>query len=273
MANIWKKPCNHKGCPEIIEHGQRFCEQHRKRSQAIAARINRRENSIEQGFYNSIEWRTLSKRLRSEEPFCRSCILRGRHTFANVSDHIIPLKLAWDMRFDRHNIQSLCHQCHNSKRAMEGEMFNDKVISFPVTLVCGAPCSGKSTYVTERWHRGHAVVDVDAIFQAVSGCQYHENPETLLPVVLDARNAVLARLCLMASDRPTTWIIACAPTRKERDVYRGIFPDLRVHVMPTPKEECIQRAYERTKNSTGGMISYANYRELILDWFRDYEEE
>jgi predicted kinase len=64
-----------------------------------------------------------------------------------------------------------------------------------VTIVVGPPGAGKSTWVRKRCRPGDLVVDVDALFEALS-MQPEKSPgmEDLLPFVLAARDAVLERL-------------------------------------------------------------------------------
>ena len=65
-------------------------------------------------FYRSKEWRTLRLWIIQNEPLCRSCSRP-----AEMVDHITPIQEG-GARLDPENLQPLCHSCHNSKRAREG---------------------------------------------------------------------------------------------------------------------------------------------------------
>lgn len=55
----------------------------------------------------------------------------------------------------------------------------------------------------KRW--GDLVLDVDALFVALSGLDWYEKPSGLLPFVLDARDAVIERLARQQDTR--AWVI------------------------------------------------------------------
>lgn len=66
-------------------------------------------------FYNSKPWRTLSKRVLNENYYvCRAC---GGD--ATLADHIVPIRVDWERRLDKNNIQPLCDSCHTIKTKNE----------------------------------------------------------------------------------------------------------------------------------------------------------
>lgn len=73
------------------------------------------------------------------------------------------------------------------------------------TIVVGAPCSGKSTYVREQVAFGDVVYDYDAVHQALSGQSSHRHSDKVKPYVLAARDAVWDRL--EADAGQSAWII------------------------------------------------------------------
>lgn len=108
----------------------------------------------------------------------------------------------------------------------------------PVTLVCGPPCSGKSTYVAERMRPGDLVVDVDLLYQAIGVPGLHAEHELRLwPFAMAARDALLARLG-EPNDLVRAWVISSAPRRAER----ANPPGACVVVLAVPEEECVRRA-------------------------------
>lgn len=270
MADSWKKPCTWRGCPELVSRGQRLCEKHRKLYQKKQAQENRKSNPEEQRFYNSPEWERLTRAHRASEPFCRECAKRGKQTFGEVTDHIIPLKVAWAMRLDSLNLQTMCHPCHNRKRALEAKMARSTEIpALPCTLVCGPPASGKTTYVQKRAQRGDIILDLDLIFSALTGLPVHDKPEALLGIALEARNAALMRVALMGADRPRTWIIATAPSRSDRQVYKNLFKGLKVVILDTPAVVCMERIAKDPVRTN----QWAQFKEIVEEWFDNFEGE
>jgi hypothetical protein len=67
-------------------------------------------------FYKSVEWKRLRYDvLAANDGRCELCGA-GKHHGATLSvDHIKPLRLHWDRRLDRSNLQVLCGSCNQGK--------------------------------------------------------------------------------------------------------------------------------------------------------------
>ena len=127
MAMNWEKGCAWRsGCSKVVPLKQRYCEEHEKIRARERTKANREKNPLEQAFYNSKEWRWLSRNIRSTQQFCEGCKRQGLAKFGDLVDHIVPLKLAWPLRLEPSNLQVLCHQCHNKKRDLEGRFYMKK---------------------------------------------------------------------------------------------------------------------------------------------------
>lgn len=109
----------------------------------------------------------------------------------------------------------------------------------PLTIVCGPPASGKSTYVAERIGSNDLLIDLDDILQALTGVPGHAAPRWALPAALDQRNKMLAAL---ADDRAhdRAWFIVGAPREAERRHWAKML-DGEVVVLATPAEVCVGR--------------------------------
>jgi 5-methylcytosine-specific restriction enzyme A len=71
-------------------------------------------------WYNREVWRRRSRRQRWEQPLCAMCLALGRLTPATVADHIEPHRGDWNS-FLTAPLQSLCFDCHNSKKKSDEE--------------------------------------------------------------------------------------------------------------------------------------------------------
>lgn len=135
--------------------------------------------------YNSKEWKDLRQSLIIQRGAkCERCgkdctfapyELIGHHkkelTPANVNDAMIAL--------NPDNIEIICTDCHNKEHHRFGYQHNHNVY-----LIYGAPCSGKSTLVRQMMHRGDMVVNMDMLYQAISGCVMYDKPDNLKGNVL-----------------------------------------------------------------------------------------
>jgi 5-methylcytosine-specific restriction endonuclease McrA len=73
-------------------------------------------------FYQTQQWRRLSKRVAIEEPLCRLCLEDGNTVAGQCTDHIVPRRLRPDLSLERTNLQRLCNRCHAIKSAKEGKI-------------------------------------------------------------------------------------------------------------------------------------------------------
>jgi|TARA_Y100000310_G_scaffold328330_1_gene396307 5-methylcytosine-specific restriction endonuclease McrA len=67
-----------------------------------------------QSFYNSTKWRKYSHDIRRKEPLCRMCKEEGKTVLATMVDHIQSINNGGS-KWDRANLQPLCHKHHSSK--------------------------------------------------------------------------------------------------------------------------------------------------------------
>lgn len=222
-------------------------------------------------FYKSGEWEGLLQVLKLErvndrgEIICAHCgkpITKaydciGHHTIylteANVNDRSISLNP--DL------IQLVHHRCHNKIH----DKFGYKVRQ--VFVVYGPPLSGKTSYVDSVREDGDLIVDVDSLWESVSGCRRYVKPGRLTDIVV-GRNGLRDCLIDMVKMRRGKWnnayVIGGYPFAAERERLltnlgaREVFID-------TPKKECVERLLccedARDKNE---------WMKYINDWFEKY---
>lgn len=84
--------------------------------------FKRKDGNDMQPFYNSENWRKVS-RLRLSSPdtcLCEVCQHIGKTKFADVTDHLIPIRdEVGGSLFDERNHMSMCHNHHNRKSGKE----------------------------------------------------------------------------------------------------------------------------------------------------------
>lgn len=185
------------------------------------------------------------------EPRCRHCRERGRLTPATVPDHIIPL--AFGGTDDDDNIQCLCDPCHLIKTAAEGAQSSGasnhpewlQPSAIPLTIVCGPPCSGKTTFVQTHAHQHDRVICLDTILAGIKPGYLHWSgmlDRELLNKAVRIRNAELGRLARASSGR--AWFIVAAPSYSERDWWAAQLGG-EVLLLNPGAAECKRRALTR----------------------------
>ena len=111
-----KKPCAFHFCKELVEAGQRFCEEHRKAQQR--KQDSARPTAAQRGYGS--RWSRYRAIYLRDSPLCVECKKSGRIEPATVVDHIEPADGPDDPKFwDKENHQSLCASCHSRKTARE----------------------------------------------------------------------------------------------------------------------------------------------------------
>lgn len=210
------------------------------------------------------------RRLRNH-PLCAECYKRGRVTETEEIDHIIPLAFGGTDTED--NVQGLCVPCHTFKSAVESTSTEGAAnhphwltpSAIPMTIVCGPPCSGKSTYVSEHADIADVVIDLDSILQRIEPSYIHWNgmvTSFLLNSGIRARNAMLG--ALSKATRGRAWFIVSAPSSSEREWWRKkIHADI---VLLNPGiDECKRRAEMRgTPRAIDGIVEWD--RKSKLPW-------
>ena len=168
-------------------------------------------------------------------------------TEENVNDY--------DISLNPDNIMLVHHKCHN--------IIHDK-LSYrgrKVYMVYGAPLAGKETYVNGVKCDGDLIVNIDSIWQCVSGG--NGKPNRLKSIVFGIRDYMLDSIKYRRGKWNNAYIIGGYPLISERERLckelgaEEIFID-------TPKEECLRRletCEDRDKEE---------YTKYILGWFDTY---
>lgn len=213
----------------------------------------------------------LRKRRLEREPLCRHCKERGFVTEAVTPDHIIPLKEGGTEA--ESNIQCLCAPCHAIKTASEAADGNGsanhpewlKPSTIPLTIVCGPPCAGKSTYVEQHARPGDVIIDLDDIAKRIDPeyQQWAEKKPGQLSKAIRARNSLLGSLSKRTSAK-AAWFIIAAATVAERKWWHAKLGGEVVFLDPG-SAECKRRALARgTPQAAEGIDKW--YRKARQPW-------
>ena len=212
-----------------------------------------RGTSTERGYGGS--WPRMRQLMLHRQPLCVKCGAPGTDV-----DHIIPKRLGG--QDIESNLQVLCKSCHSKKTANE-----DALPTVPTEIVVGPKGSGRRAYVDKHRKNGDLIVDLDALYQAVSGGT--DKPKELLPYVIACQKAIYNRLCRPWKRYPQTrkaWIITAEPKRDKRTQLATEL-NASVTVLETSVSDC---SYNLQQQGYDG----GRYRELVAKaekWWKDYE--
>ena len=229
-------------------------------------------------FYAGDDWsackaQVLKERIKGGAVYCEHCgeiILKDfnprarNNAGAMVFHHKRPLLTVADannaaISIAPKSIAILHWQCHN---VVHGRFSGQNTQpEQKVYLITGAPCSGKTTFARERMQAGDVIVDIDDIWQQVSGQPRYTKPNSLKPLVFATRDTQEDKVRTRAGTWRNAFVIKSLPFPMDR---RREAEKLGAEVITieTPKEECLERLH---KNPNGRDV--AEYERFINNYF------
>jgi AAA domain len=228
------------------------------------------------------DWQQARKLHLAEHP---ACTVPGCGLPATDVDHVLSIQDRPELRLDPSNFRSMCHAHHAQRTAREqgfartGEANSSKAPQrgkrhpewlrpsvVPLTLVCGAPGSGKSTYVERRRGPRDMVLDLDVIVATLSGQPLYTSQRQWADQALWWRNSRLGLLGYVHSRWPRAWLILSEPWDKWRQWWVDKM-QARVVVLETAADVCIDRVMADDRRSA---YAKQQHRELIGWWWATY---
>lgn len=167
-------------------------------------------------------------------------------TNENVNDYNISL--------NPENIMIVHHKCHNE--------IHERFGTFPsrhIYLVYGAPCSGKSEYVSSVAGRHDIVVDMDSIFECISNNDRYDKPDSIKSVAFGVRDSLLDSIKVRRGRWVNAYIVGGYPMASERERMSAIYGVEEIFI-DVDKEECLLRCVDRPKE----------WIEYVEAWFERY---
>ena len=220
-------------------------------------------------FYQSKEWHNLLITLKMErlnengeiiceycgKPITRAYDIIGHHktelTDENVNDFNVSLNPT--------NISFVHHRCHNYIHNKLGYAVRN------VYLVYGPPLAGKRTWVKDNMSEGDLIIDMDNIWECISGLGRYVKPKRLNAVAFLVRDALLDAVKYRRGKWQNAYVVGGYPLQSERE---RLCKDLcaREIYIEADQEDCKKRI------GAQGMPDEIDkaYEEYIDEWFERY---
>lgn len=223
-------------------------------------------------FYKSDEWYKLLQVIKSERIapdgliYCEHCgkpIVRaydciGHHKIELTEENVNDAEIA----LNPENVILVHHKCHNKIHNKLGKLYAREYRR--VYLVYGSPLSGKSTWVRDSMNEGDLIVDMDSIWQCVSGCSRYDKPDRLRSIVFGVRDYLLESIRLRRGKWQNAYVIGGYPLISERErLAREL--DAELVFIDTSMDECI----ERLENCDDGR-NKEEWKKYIIEWWNRY---
>lgn len=219
-------------------------------------------------FYRSKEWVMLRLALMQERLtedgnlICAYCGKPIINKYDCIGHHKIPLternyKDA-EISLNPNNIDLVHHVCHNKIHDKLGSSKQE------VYLVYGPPLAGKNTWVSEVAEHGDLIVDMDNIWQMISGCNRYVKPQRLTDNVFGIRDALLEQVKTRRGSWKNAYVIGGYPLIGERERICRMLGAKEIFI-ECSIDECLDRL---SKHSDGRNV--AEWVKYILDWWEKY---
>lgn len=257
-------------CGKRIAAGQSCpcCTAPRKR-----AHDANRPNARQRGY--DTKWEKERKAYLAANPWCCKCAAHGIRTKATVVNHIIPHRMDLRLFWNRRNWEPVCAPCHNGATQSEEKRQGGgrwgysiphgvKPSGIPVTIVCGPPAAGKSTYVRTHAAPDDTVIDFDLIRKQVGGEKWDLRQE-----INDRAFAIRDQLIRSLHDKTAgrAWLIVMAPTKAERAAWRSALGNVTEVMIAPPKETCFAQMRKEPDRRAS-----ANRQRIAIDrWFNAFD--
>lgn len=220
-------------------------------------------------FYRSEQWENLLKVLKNERvnsegyvicEYCGKPIVRA---YDCIGHHVIHLTeenyTDFNISLNPVNIQLVHHKCHNIIHDRLGMNTQRQVF-----LVYGSPLSGKSTWVKDNMTEGDLVIDIDSIWECVSGCDRYIKPNRLKSVVFAVRDNLLESVKYRRGKWLNAYVIGGYPFQGERERLIDMLGAREVFIN-TDKETCLNRLSACEDRDS------KDWEKYITDWWLQYQ--
>lgn len=218
-------------------------------------------------FYRSKEWCLLIQHIKHDRlngeglnicEYCGKPIIKEYDCIAHHKIYLTEDNVNdYETSLNPNNIMLVHHKCHN--------IIHDK-LSYrgrKVYMVYGAPMAGKTTYVNSVKSDGDLIIDMDNIWQCVSGCDRYIKPGRLKSVVFGVRDYLIDCIKYRRGKWNNAYIIGGYPLISDRERLckelgaEDIFIDTSLNECLKRLEACEDRNFDE----------WATY---IFDWFDKY---
>lgn len=225
-------------------------------------------------FYNSKAWRDFRQGLIQDRTNKADGVLYCQHSgkpliqsYDIVLHHIKPLTMQnvndFSISLNPENILIVSQTAHNEIHSRFGHCAQRKVY-----YVYGAPCSGKTTFVDNIKGNSDLIVDMDNIWQCITGGERYEKPNALKTNAFAVRDLLLEMVKTRAGKWERAFIITGGAVKSERERQIALYGAESIYI-DTDRETCLKRLYGDCKRSETQKKAWEQY---INTWFADYQE-
>jgi shikimate kinase len=224
-------------------------------------------------FYQSDEWRSfraaeIAARIGADGILrCAHCGKPILQSYDAIAHHKIPLTMQnvndYSISLNPENIAIVHAKCHNEIHNRFGYCTQRKVY-----LVYGSPCSGKTTFVDSIKGNSDIVVDMDLIWQCITGGrEKYFKPNALKTNAFIVRDCLLDMVKTRAGKWENAYVLTGGALKGDRERLAASLGAEYIFI-DTPREICLERLAsdpQRTDEQKREWIVY------IDKWWEEYQ--
>lgn len=225
-------------------------------------------------FYNSTEWRVFRAGLIQERTNKTDGVLYDEHdgkpllkSYDIVLHHIKPLTMAnvndFAVSLNPANIMIVSQKSHNELHSRFGYVAERKVY-----YIYGAPCSGKTTFVKNIKGNSDIVLDMDNIWQSITGGERYEKPNSLKQNAFAIRDLMYDMVKTRTGKWERAFVIEGGALKGERERKISLLGAEGVFINET-RETCLKRLWSDCNRTQKQKEEWQTY---IERWFADFTE-
>lgn len=124
---IPKKKCNKINCFNLTDLNNKYCNEHKELNKEYDKQRFSKEKHIRQTYTNTTWFAIRKNALLRDNGLCMYCLHNGKYTEARVVDHFIPVRDAFDDRYNSDNLVSSCVRCNTRKSEDEDKLRSNKI--------------------------------------------------------------------------------------------------------------------------------------------------
>lgn len=203
-------------------------------------------------FYHSALWTHKREAIKQRDlELCQRCGME-----LELVDHIVPSKDDWEDRLNDDNLQGLCNACHRLKTKREWIKHHKGANRYmTITVVCGLPSSGKTTYVRKHQTKHDLIYDYDSLMQSLTGLPSHSKNFDVHDYIILFFEQMLRKL-KSEQTFDNVWIIQTYPDERI-DSLLSPYHHVNHILIDVDKQTCIDRL-NNDKRLNSSLISVFN---------------
>ncbi len=232
-------------------------------------------------FYKSKEWALCKQQVYQDRikddgsvvcADCKKVLLKSFNPKTNDNRHAIvyhhEIELDdknfndYEISLNPKHITILCWKCHNARHSR----FAGGVPQKKVYIVYGSSCSGKTTWVNENKGNNDIVLDIDSLWEYVSGKPRYVKPNAYKDLVFALWREYLDQIKMRTGYWDNAYIITTEPLSTKRNVMANSYGAELIHI-DTPKEQCLQNLYNNPQGR-----DCQTYEKYITNYFDMFTE-